>query len=150
MDGKPLPMGVIVFTPDKGSPISAEILDGKFSALGVQTGNVKVSLDLSSLKLIAEQEARKNSAGGGMAKFGKGPDAVKQKSMNPPKGTEMPAKAKEQFAQLEKTGTEAKQRSEDALLLLKQIPDKYLDPNSSGWTLQVSQGDNSFDAKVTK
>jgi hypothetical protein len=145
-------MGVIVFTPDTGASVSAEIVDGKYSAVGVPTGNVKVSLDLSGLKLIAEQEGRKGAgtATGMAAKFGKGPDAAKQKSMTPPKGTEMPAKAKEQFALLEKTGAEAKHRSEEAIPLLKQIPDKYTDPNASGWTLKVSTGGNTFDAKVTK
>ena len=149
VDGKPLPMGVIVFTPEKGAAVSAEIVDGNFSAVGVSAGNVKVSLDLGGLKLIAEQESKKNSGATGMAKFGKGPEANKQKLMNP-KRNDMPAKAKEQFAALEKEGAEAKHRSEEALLLLKQIPDKYLDPNASGWSLQVAQGENTFEAKVTK
>ncbi len=155
VDGKPLPIGTIVFTPSQGPAVAAEIIDGKYSAIGVPTGDVKVSLDLNSLKMLADQAAPKGGAVGMGAKFGKGApeDTTKKKSMAPtapPGGVEMPSEAKAQLAAQAQAGAEANRRSKDAVILFKLIPDKYTDPNASGWTLKVSSGDNTFDAKVTK
>ena len=153
--GKPLPIGTIVFTPSQGPAVAAEIIDGKYSAIGVPTGDVKVSLDLNSLKMLADQVAPKGGAAAVGAAFGKGvpEDTTKKKSMAPtapPGGVEMPPEAKAQLAAQTQAGAEANRRSKDAVILFKLIPDKYTDPNASGWTLKVSSGDNTFDAKVTK
>ena len=153
--GKPLPIGTIVFTPSQGPAVAAEIIDGKYSAIGVPTGDVKVSLDLNSLKMLADQVAPKGGAAAVGAAFGKGvpEDTTKKKSMAPtapPGGVEMPPEAKAQLAAQAQAGAEANRRSKDAVILFKLIPDKYTDPNASGWTLKVSSGDNTFDAKVTK
>ena len=156
VDGKPLPIGTIVFTPSQGPAVAAEIIDGKYSAIGVPTGDVKVSLDLNSLKMLVDQAAPKGGAAAVGAAFGKGvpEDTTKKKSMAPtaapPGGVEMPPEAKAQLAAQAQAGAEANRRSKDAVILFKLIPDKYTDPNASGWTLKVSSGDNTFDAKVTK
>lgn len=100
--GKPLPIGTIVFTPSQGPAVAAEIIDGKYSAIGVPTGDVKVSLDLNSLKMLADQVAPKGGAAAVGAAFGKGvpEDTTKKKSMAPtapPGGVEMPPEAKAQL-----------------------------------------------------
>ncbi|MBP3960862.1 hypothetical protein J8F10_37040 [Gemmata sp. G18] len=145
-------MGNIVFTPESGPSVVAEIHDGKYSAEGVPTGDVKVSLDLRNLKTIAEQTAPKTGPAGMAAKFGKmsGDDAAKQKSLNPGAGANIPPEAKEQLAQQQKNSAEASRLQKETLPLISGIPEKYSDPNQSGWTVKVSRGDNTFDAKVTK
>ncbi len=151
--GKPLPMGIIVFTPDSGPAVAAEILDGKYSAVGVPSGNVSVSLDLNSLKQQAEKAGPKSGGGAAAvaAKFGKSDDVGKQKSMAPGTGGPgMPDEAKEYYAKQKESNAEAGRRIKDALVLLPEIPEKYSDPKLSGWSLKVSKGDNTFDAKVVK
>lgn len=151
VDGKPMPMGIIVFTPDSGLAVAAEIVDGKYSAVGVPSGNVSVSLDLNSLKQQAEKAAPKSGAAGMAAKFGKSDDPAKQKSMAPGGGgPAMPDVAKEYYANQKDANVEAGRRIKEALALLPQIPEKYTDPKKSGWTLKVSRGENTFDAKVAK
>jgi hypothetical protein len=156
VDGKPLPMGTIVFTSESGPAVAAEILDGKYAAVGVPTGDVKVSLDLSALKSLAgEGGARGRTASEKMAeKFGKGAGADTagkyKDSFDPTKNPNLPAEAKEQAAQQHKALEDAQRRKTEVIPLLHAIPDKYTDPKTSGWTLRVSLGDNTFDAKVTK
>ncbi len=153
VNGKPLSMGMIVFTPASGTPVAAEISDGKYEATGVPTGEVKVSLDLHNLKLIADQAKSGMKGMAGMAaKFGKGGDVNKEKSLNPGGANmaKMPEGAKEMLAKQQQSAGDAKRRQKEALALLPEIPEKYTDPAQSGWTLKVSGGSNTFDAKVTK
>jgi hypothetical protein len=151
--GKPLPMGIITFTPATGSAVSAEIVDGKYNAVGVPVGTVNVSLDLSHLKELSGKGGPQGGAAAMAAKFGKGEDEAKQKSMHPEKASGMPAMpegAKEYFAKQKQASADTGRKVKDALALLPEIPQKYTDPKQSGWTLNVSKGDNTFDAKVTK
>jgi hypothetical protein len=153
VNGKPLPMGVIVFTPESGAAVAAEIIDGKYSASGVPSGTVKVSLDLRSIKLIEEQTKGKGGADALAAKYKKGAadDTTKQKSMNPPKDAKIPDEAREGLATRQQASEEANRRSRESLQLLKEIPDRYTDPNQSGWTVQVTTGlETTFDAQVSK
>jgi hypothetical protein len=148
VNDKPLPMGMIVFTPATGAAVAAEIKDGKYEAVGVPAGDVKVSLDLRNLKLIADQS---KGAGGMAAQFGKSADPVKEQSLKPSASNpKMPAEAKAQLAEQMKSMAEANRLQKEALALLPQIPEKYTNPDQSGWTLKVSGGSNTFDAKVTK
>src|SRR5689334_90468 len=55
VDGKPLPMGNVVFIPTSGAPaVAASVAaDGKYTAVGVPSGEVKVSLDLAAVQSLA-------------------------------------------------------------------------------------------------
>lgn len=150
VNGKPLPMGSIVFTPEHGPAVAAEIVDGKYSAVGVPAGDVKVSLNLSNLQLLADQAKPKTGVEAMAAKFGKGSEGAKKASMNPGANPHLPPEAKEQVAAQQKASEEANRRQKEALSLLKEIPQKYTDPNTSGWTVKVSVTGTTFDANVTK
>lgn len=152
VDGKPLTLGAIVFTPASGPAVAAEVVDGKYRATGVPTGDCKVSLDLSTLKQLVAQNAPKTGAAAFGAKFGKGQDAAKEKSMNPSAGAmkEMPGEAKQQLQEQQKATAEGQRRAKDGAGQLTAVDAKYTDPNTSGWTIKVSVGANTFDAKVGK
>ena len=139
----------MVFTPKSGEPVAAPIKDGKYSAEGVPTGEVLVSLDLSSLDAYANAFAPKTGAAGMGAMFGKGDASQKgfKASMNP-SAPNLPPAAKKQMEEQARAAAEAKKMAKLAIPLLKAIPDKYRKPDTSGLTLDVSSGSNTFDIKL--
>ena len=150
VDGKPLVLGVIVFTPADGPAVAAEVVDGKYTAIGVAAGENKVSLDLTNLKQLAQAAAPKTGVAAMASKFSKD-DISKQKSMNPGAfAKDLGSDVKDALAAQQQASAEANRRSKAALPQLKEIPEKYTDPKSSGWTLSVSTGSNTFNANVTK
>jgi hypothetical protein len=83
--------------------------------------------------------------------MGKGSVAnAKEKSLHPGSNPNLPEAAKAQIATSQKGQEEADRRAKEGLKLLKQIPEKYTDPNQSGWALTVTGGSNTFDAQVAK
>lgn len=49
VDGQPLAKGTVIFRPDKGDPVEAEVKDGKFSTSKAPAGELKVTFDFEGV-----------------------------------------------------------------------------------------------------
>jgi hypothetical protein len=130
--GKPIPAGYIVFTPESGAPaVNAPINDGKYTAEKVPTGPAKVTVT----SLYMEDKAsnlKANRMGAGTM-----PAEAMAKMGAPPKDAPIPEEARERMSRGAASFTQSKKG-------LK-IPDKYGDPAKSGLTYTVQPGSQSKD-----
>ena len=154
VDGKPLPMGNVVFTPASGGQAVAAALDenGKYTAHDVPSGEAKVSLDLAAVKAQVAAAGPKTPSEAMAAKFGKRGGVERQGSTLTPsdKATaQMPPEAQEYYKNLAKQQAEFKDNFQTTAALLKVIPEKYYDPNTSGLTHSVGSGTSTFDITIT-
>jgi hypothetical protein len=150
LDGKPLPAGNVIFTPANGPAVAGPIKDGKYTAEGVPTGDVRVSLDLAQLRMLV-------GPGGGTRKVrrtvntGIPGGAGKSTNVKPggalPQG--MPEEARKQMAAAQQAAATARKAAEEAGPIMQAMPPKYEDPTQSGLTTKVSTGSNTYDLKLT-
>jgi hypothetical protein len=135
-DGKPLPLGRISFLPASGPPgVSADIQDGKYTAENVPTGENKVSVETSYIELEAKL-ALKNSGGGGQGQGGTGGGAAPQRNM--------PPEAVAGMAEMNKGRDAGIKHAKENLEKYREIPEKFNNPQTSGLSLTVKSGDNTF------
>lgn len=150
VDGKPLPMGNVVFIPTGGGPAVSAPLDaeGHYTAYGVLSGENKVSLDLAAIKSSSAGSGPKTGSEAMAARFGKGGEGGKKESMAPSNQAtaQMPPGAQEYYKNLAKSAAENKEKLHAAIELLKHIPDKYTDPEAT--ELKYTSG-SSFDITIT-
>lgn len=134
LDGKPLPVGKIAFTPSKGTGTTGEIKDGQYSVDRVPVGDVKVTVETKSIE-----------------------DRIQQLSMlvqnaarsQPPPGAPIPEEAKKQFEEGRVRDEKAKQELKELQTAYRPIPEKYSTVESSGLSLQVKSGPNSYDIPLS-
>jgi len=142
LDGKPLPIGNIIFVPANGPAVSAPIKDGAYTAPGVPTGEIKVAVETDSIKKQIDQ-----------TKKGSGPGKSDPSVSGPPAGSSaaqnMPPAAKEFFEKQRAAAAEAAKIAKELAAEYRPLPDRYKDASSSGLSLTVSGGSNKFDAALT-
>jgi hypothetical protein len=131
-DGKPLPLGRITFLPASGPPgFSGDIQDGKYSVDDVTTGENNVSIDTAYIR--DENEPIVKRAGSGKtAMNGTGSGGP------PPKG------APPEYVKMQKEQEEAPKIAKEKLAKYRPIPEKFADTKTSGLSVTVKSGDNTF------
>jgi hypothetical protein len=137
LDGKNLSDGTIVFTPAKGVAVSAEIKDGKYTALKVPHGEATVAVSNDAIRALVEQTKKFSSAPRG----GTGGPV--------PAGVSMPPEAKAALEKQLREQAEIAQRNKALIANYRPIPDKYKDPKSSGLKATVGAGTTTFDFPLT-
>jgi hypothetical protein len=129
--GKPLPGGIVMFRPKNAAlnPVSAEIdANGKYEAR-VPAGECKVSVDNRSLS----NPDGPSPVGAGGAPTGVAPKGV---AIGPPK---------DRIATEGKDVTLSTKKAEGTYV---PIPKSYYDPETSGLTLTVKSGGQTFDIEL--
>jgi hypothetical protein len=140
LDGKPLPLGRISFTPASGPPgVTADIQDGKYTAEDVRTGENKVSVETAYIELEANLVLHPDHPGGGGGTGGGGA---------PMPG--MPPEAVAGMAEMNKGRGEGIKHAKENLEKYRKIPEKFNNPQTSGLSLTVKSGDNSFPVDLSK
>jgi hypothetical protein len=125
-DGKPLPVGTINFIPEKGKPVPAEIEDGKYTAIGVPSGKVTVTVDtLPAKKEIGNLE-----------------ETLKKGLPKPPQGVPAPPDMENMVKMM-------KERLEK-LKKMVEVPAVYADAKTSGLSLTVEPGAKEFNIDLKK
>ncbi|HBI41726.1 MAG TPA: hypothetical protein DDY78_02585 [Planctomycetales bacterium] len=141
-DGKPLPLGKISFTPSSGPPgVSADIEDGKYTAENVGTGENKVAVETAYIK-TESLPMLKNTNPESMATHGTGGGG--------PVPKDMPAEAVAGMAAINKSRDEGIQKAKDNMAKYREIPEKFTDPKTSGLSLTVKSGANTFPVDLSK
>ncbi len=125
--GKPVPIGIIIFHPERGRAVAEEIEDGVYRAGKVPVGTVRVTVstafhrrEYEAMKRLREEERK----------------GVKRK----PHPMKQP-------------NTEGRERAEKEWPLLKamiDIPEKYADPKTSGLSFTIHPGSQELDIEIPK
>ena len=134
LDGKPLPAGNISFLGPKGQAVTADIKDGQYTASNVPTGDVKVTVQTSSIKTEADSllaSSRNSSVG------------------RNPATSKLPAGVKEHVQAEVARNADMAKRGKELLSRYRPLPDKYSKPDTSGLHVAVNRGENSFDVPLT-
>lgn len=135
VDGKPLPAGKIAFIPKSGSGVGGEIKDGQYKVEKVPPGTVNVTVETQSLRTridsltVAAQQFSQTQA--------------------PPPGVKMPENARESLEQEKKDAAEKAQELKELKAKYRPVPEKYGKAETSGLTLEVKSGSNSFDVPLS-
>lgn len=136
VDGKPLPSGRISFVPSKGQGVGGEIKDGQYTVEKVPVGSVKVTVETKSLK------ERINAL----------TVAAQMGSQMPPnmqgKG-DLPKGAKEGMEEERKKNQEIEQELKTLQATYMFVPEKYEKQETSGFSLEVKSGSNTFDVSLS-
>ena len=140
LDGKPLLIGKISFT-GKGKTVSADIIEGEYTAKKVPVGDVKVTVDTSIAKHEADNLLAGAQRGGGGMPPGGPPRGMKE-------GRQMPPEAKKALEEQAQLAAENSKKAKELLAKYRPIPEKYTKPESSGLSLTVTGGENSFDVPL--
>ena len=127
-DGQPLPLGRITFHPPSGPAVTGDIQDGKYAVQNVPTGETKVTLDTSYVK----EEATAALTTGTSAAQGQ------------PRG----GAARPQFEEMNRKAAEGREHAKEQLAKYREVPEKYTKPDTSGLSLTVKAGDNTFDVSA--
>ncbi|MFO0926543.1 MAG: hypothetical protein U0736_05820 [Gemmataceae bacterium] len=127
-----------MFIPGSGPAVSAEVKDGKYTALGVPVGEAKVTVDNKAVKVLVDQ-AKKTV-------FNSGPPMMSKSG--PPSGAKMSPEAKAALEKQMQGMKEAGQRNKELVDRYVAVPDKYNDPNGSGLSYKVASGSNSFNPEL--
>jgi hypothetical protein len=134
LDGKPLPAGQISFVGAHGQTATADIKDGQYTVSNVPTGDVKVTVQTSSIKQQAETLLASSRYGSSKTRA-----AAARK---------LPADIKEQLQAEATRNAEMVKRGKELLAKYRPVPDKYAKPDSSGLHVSVSRGDISYDVPL--
>jgi hypothetical protein len=135
-DGQPLPLGRITFSAASGQgAVTADIQDGKYTAEDVPAGENKVAVETSYIKEAA-QAAQKNANQGSVEKKGTGGTG--------PMPANMPPEAVAGMAKINKARDEGAQKAKENMAKYREIPEKFADPSTSGLSLTVKSGDNTY------
>jgi hypothetical protein len=139
-DGQPLPLGRITFLPASGPPgVSADIEDGKYTAEGVTPGEAKVAVETAYIAEEAKPALSSGSAG----------NIPKTGTLAPPPPN-MPPEAVEGMAKIAKARDEGIKIAKEKMAKYRQIPEKFADPKTSGLSLTVKSGDNTYPVDLSK
>jgi hypothetical protein len=156
LDGKPVQSGNIVFIPSSGPAVSAPIKNGQYTAEGVPTGDVRVTIENVEAKRLVENSKPKTSVkGGGPAGFMKGPPKVNDTEVAiKPRGKEaafdeMPPGAREALQKQMQTSEEGRRVSQEMIDNYRPIPEKYNSPDTSGLGLKVKSGSNTYNVTMS-
>jgi len=136
LGGQPLPAGTIGFHPSKGTAIAGEIKDGQYSVSGVPAGEVKVTVETASIKDEADNLNKNYQL------------FSKSRSQIPP-GVQMPPEAKKHLDEDKQKAADMAQKAKDLNAKYRPIPEKYSKAESSGLTVQVNSGSNTFDVPLS-
>lgn len=139
LDGKALPAGQISFIPSSGPAVSAQIKDGAYTVAGVPTGEVKVTVETETIKL--KLDAMKKST----APSSFNPSL---KGFSGKKLSEMPPAAKEFFEKQKQNATEAGRNYKELLASYREIPARYKEAATSGFSVNVTSGSNTYDVPL--
>lgn len=142
LDGKPLPAGNISFIPSKGPGVSGAIQDGNYSVHGVPTGEVKVTVETTSLKQELDALAIASRSPGGMEKSAGG-------RMTPEKMAKMSESAKKGYEEQKQRAAERASKLKELQAKFREVPAKYSKPDTSGLTTTVKSGQNTFDVQLS-
>lgn len=134
LDGNPLPAGRIAFIPSKGAAVGGDIKDGQYSVSGVPAGEVKVTVETKAL--LDEINALTTNVQHASA-------------MQPPAGANVPDNAKADLEAEKQEMEKKKQRLAELKKAYRPVPDKYGKPDTSGLSLPVKSGPNTFEVKLT-
>jgi hypothetical protein len=139
LDGQPLPAGTITFVPSKGPGAAGKIEDGKYSVTGVPVGKMTVTVETDTIKqemvaLAAASQPVQRSGGG---------------RMTADKLAKMPENARAQFEAQKQQAEEAPRKYQELQTKYRDIPQKYAKADSSGLTVEVKSGSNTFDAPLS-
>ncbi len=137
LDGQPLAVGTIAFIPSQGPGASAPIEDGKYSVERVPTGKVSVTVDANAAKRQIDSFVASTQ--------GRGPNA----QYSADQLAHMPENAKKQVEEGKKQAEEAAAKVKDLKAKYRPIPEKYAKAESSGLTLEVKSGSNTFDVQLS-
>lgn len=140
-DGQPLPLGRITFTPASGPGVTAEIEDGKYTAVDVPTGENKVAVETEYIAL-ENKPSKWGGAPQNMTKTGTGGGG--------PMPSNMPPEAAKGMAEINKKREEGIKIAKEKMAKYRKIPEKYTDPSTSGLSLAVKSGDNTFSVDLSK
>ena len=132
-DGKKLQMGNVTFVPAKGNPVTAEISeDGTYTAVGVPTGDVKITVETRGAKMALA----------GM-QTGPGPGVTPPKGATLPKDSVPPTQGGgEKFEEMKRKAKLAKTTPD--------VPESYSKPDSSGLTFTVKSGKQDHNLDLPK
>lgn len=140
LEGKPLPAGQISFVPASGPAVSAPInKDGTYTASGVPTGEVKVTVETDTIK--KKIDAMKKST----APSSSNPSL---KGFSDKKLSEMPPEAKKFFEKQKENATEAIRTYKELAASYRAIPQRYMEAANSGLSLTVTSGSNTYDVPL--
>jgi hypothetical protein len=136
-DGQPLPAGRITFAPASGSPgVTGEIQDGKYTVENVPTGENKVAVETEYIQ-VENGMIVKNAASG---------KRLPGTGMNGPP----PKDAPPAFMEMQKKQEEGINVAKEKLAKYRKIDDKFTDPKTSGFSLTVKTGTNTFPVDLSK
>ncbi len=133
-DGQPLPIGRITFTPASGPGASAEIQDGKYTAEDVTPGDYKVFVETAYVEQGAKLALKGVNLKGVPNAGGTGGALPK----------DAPPEAVAGMAKINKARDEGIKKARDDLAKYRPIPEKFTDPKTSGLSLTVKSGSNTF------
>jgi hypothetical protein len=139
LDGQPLPVGNIAFIPSQGPGASGRIEDGKYSVANVPTGPVTVTVETISIK--QEIDA-----------YTKAPPSVPRigtANVSPEMLAKMPENARAQIEKQQKQAAERASKAKELQAKYRAVPEKYSKPESSGLTITVKRGSNTFDIQLS-
>lgn len=136
LDGQPLQAGRISFVPSKGTGATTEIKNGEYSVEQIPPGEVKVTVDT---KWVQDRIHELNEA---LKSMGKG-------QRQPPAGKELPEGARKQMAEEQERIAKMQQEVKDLESGYKPIPEKYSKAESSGLSLNVKSGSQTFDVPLS-
>jgi hypothetical protein len=140
LDGQPLPAGNITFIPSKGQGAGGTIQDGKYSVADVPAGKVAVTVETETLKKQMDalaQVPRQMNPGSGSTR------------LSPEMLAKLPENARAKMEESQKKSAEAPQKLKELQAKYRAIPDKYSKAESSGLTVEVKAGPNTFEVPLS-
>ena len=120
-------IATIVFIPEKGEPVTVEVVDGKYTVAGVPAGNATITVETKSKKEEIPQLEK----------------MIKSPPTPPEGGPKPPPQAQEQMIAGLKSRLEK-------LKKLIEVPAVYADPKTSGLSYTVQVGKQEHDVQLQK